>query len=84
MHGGIDGFSRVIPFLCVTMANSAKLALICFIMGIRQRGLPSRIRLDKGAEYNGCERLMRWQRRSDRGSAIRGKSVHNQRIERLW
>lgn len=84
IHGAVDGFSRAIPFLCITTANTAKLALMCFLIGIRRRGLPSRIRLDKGTEYNECARFMEWQRGPDRGSAIRGKSVHNQRIERLW
>lgn len=84
IHGAIDGFSRMIPFLCVTISNTAKIALICFIKGIRVRGLPSRIRLDKGSEYNECERFMEWQRGPNRGSALRGQSVHNQRIERLW
>ena len=89
IHGAIDGFSRLIPFLCVVIGNTAKLALTCFIKGIRRRGLPSRIRLDhpwldRGSEYNDCARFMEWHRGPGRGSAMRGRSVHNQRIERLW
>ncbi|XP_063954744.1 uncharacterized protein LOC135153899 [Lytechinus pictus] len=84
VHGGIDGFSRCIPFLCITLGNTAKLALICFLRGIKERGLPSRIRMDKGSEYNECQRFIEWKMGLNRGSAIRGKSVHNQRIERLW
>ena len=52
--------------------------------GIRRCGLPSRIRLDKGSEYNKCHQFMEWQRGPNRGSSMRGKSTHNQRIERLW
>ena len=84
VHGGIDGYSRYITFLRVTSSNTARTALHCFLDGIRNRGLPSRIRLDHGREYNECERFMNFYRGPDRGSAIRGKSVHNQRIERLW
>lgn len=84
VHGGIDGYSRTITFLYITTQNSANIALQFFISGIRQWGLPSRIRLDRGSEYNECHRFMEWQMGADRGSAIRGKSVHNQRIERLW
>ena len=78
-YGAIDGFSRLIPFLCVVIGNTAKLALTCFIKGIRRRGLPSRIRLDRGSEYNDCARFMEWHRGPGRGSAMRGRSVHNQR-----
>ncbi len=77
-------FFRCTPFLCATIGNTAKLAPLCFIRWIRSCGLPSRISLDKGSEYNDCARLMEWQLGPNRGSAIRDQSVHNQRIERLW
>ena len=47
-------------------------------------GLPSRLRVDAGIENNYICSYMILLRGADRGSAIRGKSTHNCRIERLW
>ena len=55
-----------------------------FIKAIEGYGIPSRVRADKGGEFNHINRLMEAVNGQDRGSFLKGKSVHNVRIERLW
>ncbi|KAK0132911.1 hypothetical protein N1851_031719 [Merluccius polli] len=57
---------------------------ICWIVVVIARhGVPSRIRTDRGENVDICM-AMNIFRGTRRGSAIQGRSVHNQRIERLW
>lgn len=84
IHGGIDGFSRMITFLHASDNNRKETVLQHFLVATSKYGLPSRLRVDNGGENNEICELMEMIRGRGRGSAIRGRSVHNQRIERSW
>ena len=82
--GGIDGFSRMIMFLNCTDNNKAETLLDCFLSGVSKYGIPERVRSDKGLENVAIADYILSKRGTGRGSMITGKSVHNQRVERLW
>ncbi len=83
-HGRVDGFSRTILYLQCLNNNRASSVLELFCQGVQRFGLPLRVWCDHGTENTevACYKLER--RGLNRGSIITGRSVHNQRIERLW
>lgn len=83
-HGCIDGYSRAITYLQTSTNNTAKSVLRLFAQACVQYGLPSRVRCDHGGENIDVAIFMNLVRGCGRASVIAGKSVHNQRIERLW
>ncbi|XP_041827246.1 uncharacterized protein LOC121644788 [Melanotaenia boesemani] len=83
-HGCVDGFSRTIIYLQCLNNNRASSVLGLFRTGIQCFGLPLRVRCDHGMENTEVARYMLERRGLNRGSVITGRSVHNQRIERLW
>lgn len=84
IHGGIDGFSRLIVFLGASSNNRADTVLRLFHNAIARYNIPSRVRSDYGMENIDVGRFMIATRGLNRGSFLTGSSVRNQRIERLW
>uniref|UniRef100_A0A3B1J120 Integrase catalytic domain-containing protein n=1 Tax=Astyanax mexicanus TaxID=7994 RepID=A0A3B1J120_ASTMX len=84
IHGGIDGYSRLIVCLRASNNNRSSTVMESFVNAVSKYGVPSRIRTDHGGENNSVCLMMNIFRGPERGSALRGRSTHNQRIERLW
>jgi hypothetical protein len=85
LHASIDGYSRRIIYLNVNTNNRAETVLNAFLTGVQNiNAIPHRVRADKGGENRDVATWMLITRGVNRGSFITGRSVHNQRIERLW
>ena len=76
--------SRLIVYLWVT-TNTAATDVSAFLTPVSEYGIPSKIRVDRGGENMIVARWMLDHSllRSDEQCVIAGRSVHNQRIERL-
>ncbi|XP_030578717.1 uncharacterized protein LOC115775323 isoform X1 [Archocentrus centrarchus] len=84
IFGGIDGYSRKIFFLQPATNNRSSTAHSLFLKAVENYGWPSRVRGDEGVENVLIAETMFTVKGTGRGSFIAGRSVHNQRIERLW
>ncbi|XP_057183896.1 uncharacterized protein LOC130550433 [Triplophysa rosa] len=84
IHGGIDGFSRLIVYLTDATNNRSSTVIRSFLEAVNSYGVPSRVRSDKGEENVEVARFMVSTRGTNRNSHITGRSTNNQRIERLW
>lgn len=83
-HGGIDGYSRMIVYLCCSTNNRSDTVLRLFVAATEQIRLPSRVRSDLGGENVKVAQYMPLHRGRNKRSMITGSSTHNQCIERLW
>jgi hypothetical protein len=84
VHGVIDGFSRLVCSLRAASNNKAATVAQFFLDATAAIGWPARMRGDKGGENYGVVRLMLEHHGIESKAFIAGRSVHNQRIERLW
>lgn len=84
VHGGIDGYTRMIVFLSCSNNNLSITVYRLFTAAAERFGLPSRVRSDFGGENILVAQHMIRHRGTNRASFITGSSTHNQRIERLW
>lgn len=84
IHGAIDGFSRMIPYVYCSNNNKADTVLRLFTDAAEDYGLPDHIRSDNGGENIMVWKCMIPSHSYDYSSVITGSSVHNERMERLW
>ena len=84
LHGCIDGYSRLIVYMSCSNNNRADTVLQLFVEATLMFGCPSRVRGDRGTENTAVSDFLILQKGPGRSSFICGRSVHNQRIGRLW
>ena len=77
IHGGIDGFSRLVAFFKCSTNSKAKTVLDSFYQVIQQYRAPLKIRTDHGTKNIAVARYMLEKHGLEGNPVIAGKSVHN-------
>ena len=84
IHGCVDGFSRAIVSIKCSNNNEAATVLELFKNGVKTFHYPLRIRTDYGTENVEVARFMLHKYGVAANPVLTGRSIHNQRIERMW
>ncbi|XP_045035733.1 uncharacterized protein LOC116936016 [Daphnia magna] len=84
IHGAIDGYSRLIPYISLEDNDNSETVAGLFEKSVEEWGYPASVRSDLGGENVLVAYFMIKVRGVNRNSFRTGKSVHNQRVERLW
>ena len=58
IHGGVDGFSRMVTFMKASDNNRAETMYACFMGAVQSYGWPSRVRADYGKENWDVKKVM--------------------------
>ena len=74
----------MIVYLKCANNNRAETVMQSFLEAVNTFGLLSWVRADRGGENVQVADFMDLQHGTDRRSFLSGRSIHNQRIERLW
>ena len=82
-HGGINGFSRIIVYLCCSTNNQASTLMASFADAVGNYSLPEHVRSDRGGENVAVWHYMLEQHHSE-SAVLVGSLTHNERIERMW
>ena len=81
LHGGIDGYSRLVYLHCSTDNRAS--TVLELLRATFKFGFPSHVRSDKGSENKLVALHVLSQVGTNGNSMLTGRSVHNQRIERF-
>ncbi|KAK4012443.1 hypothetical protein OUZ56_021542 [Daphnia magna] len=81
IHGAIDGYSRLIPYISLENNNNSETVVGLFEKSVEEWGYPASVRSDLGGENVLVANFMINARGVIRNSFRTGKSVHNQRVE---
>ena len=83
IHGGVDGYFRLIVYLVCADNNRASTVLSAYTEATQLHGLPNRVRSNLGGENMDVWRYMIGQH-SRNEAVLTGSSVYNERVERMW
>ena len=82
VHGGVDGYSRLVTFLECHTNNRVEIVLSSFGLEVERYGLPKKVCSDHGGENIDVWRYM-MTAHGHQQCVVVGSSTHNERIERF-